>query len=257
MAYSYNGWYASSNPGVIGISSFDPLGVPFPSGVKGGDVEVVFDYLVRQLHLRVEPIMRDPGCWGYYYRYNVNNPSSLSCHASGTAIDYNAPKHPNGVGGTWSASEKAEIKQILAELDYVIRWLEGYDEMHFEIRSGADAVKRVADKIRKGNVTETPPTTEVFVMDATSSAQMRQMLNESETQIASAIRMKVDEAILAISGGVRKRDSAGNVIDTDPSNISNADVFTAIEKLRLSIDSLPAKIAQAVATALGDAPATG
>ena len=48
-------------------------------------------------------MQRDPatgligyGCWGYEFRANVNNPSQLSCHASGTAIDYNANRHPNG-----------------------------------------------------------------------------------------------------------------------------------------------------------------
>jgi hypothetical protein len=154
MATSYNGWPASSSPSAIGIVHFEPVpGHDFPAGIKGGDVKTVFTYLVQQLHKRVEPIViYPPGDeWGYAYRANVNNPSVLSCHASGTAIDYNATEHPNRVPYTWTREQAREIHQIIdEELNGVIKWLEGYDEMHFEIRGTASAVAAVAEKIRAG-----------------------------------------------------------------------------------------------------------
>lgn len=165
MATSYNGWPASPDAGEIGIdTSWSVLGSRpfnnggFPSGVKDGSVARIFRYLVSRLHAEVEPIMTEGsnigyGCWGYSFRANVNNPSVLSCHASGTAIDYNAPRHPNGTvagpngGGGWTAAQVAKIREILADLDGVVRWLSGNDPMHFEIAGTPAAVDRVAAKI--------------------------------------------------------------------------------------------------------------
>lgn len=159
MALSYNGWAASPTPSSIGIVRFEPIkGHPFPAGVKGGDVAVVFTYLVINLDKRVEPIEEyKPGDeWGYAYRANRNNPNQLSCHASGTAIDYNATQHPNKVLYTWTRDQTREIHKILDELGGVVKWLEGWDEMHFEIRGTAAQVKFVADKIREKEAQPAP-----------------------------------------------------------------------------------------------------
>lgn len=163
MILSYNGWAASSNPAAIGIVHFEPIeGYDFPGGVKGGDVEAIFTYLVRQLDKRVEPIEEYPPGdeWGYYFRANVNNPSQLSCHASGTAIDYNATQHPNRVPYTWTREQVREIHKIIDdELDGVVKWLEGWDEMHFEVRGTAHQVAVVADRIRDAAQPPPPPPT--------------------------------------------------------------------------------------------------
>jgi hypothetical protein len=165
LATSYNGWPASSSPSAIGINrGWEPVpGHDFPGGIKSGDVQTVFTYLVRQLDKRVEPIREYPPGdeWGYNYRANVNNPSQLSCHASGTAIDYNATQHPNKVKYTWTQEQTREIHKILDECSGVIRWLEGYDEMHFEIRGSSAQVAAAAKKIRE-MVTPKPPCPQGF-----------------------------------------------------------------------------------------------
>ena len=148
MATSYNGWLAVKDGAGID-RSFAAAGVTFPAGVKSGDVATIFRWLIERLNT-IEPIV--PGwCWGYEYRPNVNNPSTLSCHSSGTAIDYNAPNHPNGARGTWSASEVAAIRGWLAELGGVVQWGADFsgtkDEMHFEINGSALAVAVVAARI--------------------------------------------------------------------------------------------------------------
>lgn len=157
MATSYNGWAASPDPAAIGINrGWEPIpGFDFPGGIKGGDVEVVMTYLVQQLDARVEPIEMYPAGdeWGYAFRDSVNNPDGdddeMSCHASGTAIDYNATRHPNGQGGTWTAAQRREIDQILkVELGGVVKNLTDFDEMHFEIKGTAAQVKAVADRLR-------------------------------------------------------------------------------------------------------------
>lgn len=238
MATSYNGWPASSDRSSIGVTNFFPVSdVQFPAGVKSGDVAVVMGYLVKALHTRVEPIMTDPGCWGHYYRANVNNPDSISCHGSGTAIDYNAPKHPNGVSGTWSAAQYAEITKILNELENVVRMLKGYDEMHFEIRGTYADVKRVADKIRTNTLGNLDNTGDDMAWSDADKNYLAQKLNESESQIMGAVRLELDELRLTITGGRRVRDAAGNVIDPDPVNISNADAFTKIEVAQKALDA--------------------
>ena len=147
MAESYNGWPASPDKGAIGVVQSEW----FPGGAKQGDVTTVLRYVAEQLHARVEGIVGG-WCWGYNYRANANNPNSLSCHASGTAIDFNAPEHPNGVAGTWTDAQRGEIYAILDEVQGAVHWLDGVDggtadEMHFEICVDANTLARVAREL--------------------------------------------------------------------------------------------------------------
>ena len=177
MVTSYNGWVASPNPAAIDIdTNWSVLGSRpfsnggFPGGVKAGAVSVIFTYLVTRLHNEVEPMMTGPageigyGCWGYGYRANVNNPSVLSCHASGTAIDYNAPRHPNGTvapggGSGWTTAQAEKIRGIIADLGGVVRWLWSNDPMHFEIIGSSAQCAVVAARIRREPAKPNPPST--------------------------------------------------------------------------------------------------
>ena len=150
MATSYNGWPASPDKAAIGVVSSDVV----PGGVKSGDVYTVLAYVATQFNARVEPIVSG-WCWGYTYKQNVNNPSQLSCHASGTAIDLNAPDHPNGSSGTFTSAQVGQIYEILAEVEGAVSWLQGYDEMHFEICVGASTLAGVASRL--GGSTPKPP----------------------------------------------------------------------------------------------------
>jgi peptidoglycan hydrolase-like protein with peptidoglycan-binding domain len=145
---SYNGWPASPDPHVIGVNpSFAPAGVPFPGGVKAGDVSTVLGYVAVQIHTTVEPLV--PGwCWGYEWRKNVNDPSTLSTHASATSVDVNAPRHANGARDTFSTKQIARIREILREVQGVVWWGRDWegtvDEMHFEIHGTATSVRNAA-----------------------------------------------------------------------------------------------------------------
>jgi hypothetical protein len=151
MATSYNGWPASPDKAEIGVVASDV----FPGGAKAGDVTIVLGYVARQLNARVEPCV-DGWNWGYTYKANVNNPSQLSCHASGTAIDWNAPDHPNGSSGTFTDAQVGQIYAILDEVQGAVGWLQGYDEMHFEVQVGAADLAQVAALLGDA----TPPTVE-------------------------------------------------------------------------------------------------
>lgn len=142
METSYNGWTAS--PRAADFGGITPLiykGESFAPGVRSGDVHTVFSWLVLDLDAHVEPVYA-PGFhaaddWGYSYRQN-RNANNLSCHASGTAIDYNATRHPNGKRNTFSPQQIATIRNLL-KVNYrsLIRWGGDFtgtpDEMHFEV----------------------------------------------------------------------------------------------------------------------------
>lgn len=146
---SQNGWPASSSPGTIGVRPFVVGGASFPGGVKSGDVATVLRYVAEQFHVRVEPLHAG-WCWGYANR-SIRGSGTTSNHASATAIDCNAPDHPLGKRGTFSAAQVKEIRAILAEVDGVVRWGGDYggraDEMHFEINANAARVAAVAARL--------------------------------------------------------------------------------------------------------------
>lgn len=164
-ATSQNGW------GVITSSSSSLLDqsvkvgtINFPNGIRKGDVATVLGYVARQFNAKVERLV-NPGCWGWNYRLIRGSSTSYSNHASGTAIDLNAPKHPLGRSGTFSAAKVAQIRAILKYCEGVVRWGGDYsgrkDEMHFEINvgPGSAALARVAKKIRGGAPAPTPTPT--------------------------------------------------------------------------------------------------
>jgi hypothetical protein len=163
MTTSYNGWPASTDPHAIGIVHLDLPGHPnaFPPGVKQGDVLTVLRYVALRLHTTVEAM--GEGCWGYNYRQN-RNANNLSCHASGTAIDYNAPRHPNGKSGTFTAAQVRQIRKILAEVG-VVKWGGDFsstkDEMHFEVHGDAAQVKAAAVRLRAATPAPKPAPTPV------------------------------------------------------------------------------------------------
>ncbi len=132
-------------------------GVSFPGGFREGSVAKVMRYVFRQFHERVEPL--HPGwCWGYAHRPVKGESSGLSNHASGTAGDVNAPRHPLGAIHTFSDGQVRQIRQILDEVDGVVRWGGDYlgrkDEMHFEIVRSEDFVDQVTKGLAGDPVTE-------------------------------------------------------------------------------------------------------
>jgi hypothetical protein len=145
---SYNGWPASPDPAAIGIDPhFTVGGVAFPGGVKSGDVSVVLRHVLEQFNQHVETLI--PGyCWGYEFRNATHSPEALSCHASGTAVDVNAPLHGDGASGTFTPAQVDWIEQILRSVGGVVVWGAAWnDEMHLEIKGTAAEVAAVAAQL--------------------------------------------------------------------------------------------------------------
>lgn len=216
MRTSYNGWSASENPHDIGVEPFVVDGVSFPGGVRKGDPTTVLAYVAGRFHREVEPL--HPGwCWGWSYRKN-RNANNLSNHSSGSAIDCNAPDHPNGARGTFTARQVAALRRILAAVDGVVRWGGDYtgtpDEMHLELTGSPEQVAAVARRLRR----PTPPTTPDPEDDDMTPKQAQQLADLAD-QVAEV------KAMLTALVAPRRPDKQ----DTDKQHVSLGDVLTAQE----------------------------
>jgi hypothetical protein len=133
MVNSQNGYPASANRAEIGVATFQ---VPGRADVKvalRADVAPLILEFMRWWNEAVEPLVV-PGCWGHAFR-DIRGARTLSNHASGTAADINAPRHPLGASGTVPAHLRGAISAKAAQLG--LRWGGDYtrrkDEMHVEL----------------------------------------------------------------------------------------------------------------------------
>lgn len=155
MATSQNGW--SVIPVGQDKNPFpDTNVIPIP-GIRSGEVATVLHYVGQQFNNRVEKLVNG-WCWGFANKL-ISASNVTSNHASGTAIDLNAPNHPQYKKGTFSNKQVDEIHKILAECDGVIAWGGDYsaarvDEMHFEINKGQAEVAALARKLSKSDSKE-------------------------------------------------------------------------------------------------------
>lgn len=142
MLTSYNGWTASANPADFGgITPLVIAGESFAPGVRSGDVHYLFTCFWTDFNAEVEPLVRadwhQADDWGFSFRQN-RNANNLSCHASATAADGNATRHPNNKRGTFTAAQADKIRW-LCKVKYrgLLRWGGDFDgtpdEMHVEV----------------------------------------------------------------------------------------------------------------------------
>jgi hypothetical protein len=164
--HSDNGW-----PGIIDadhtVSTLVP-GTSLHLRTAPGDVAWILTRFAARFNTDVQalegPVLDD---WGYNYRNVRGSMILLSCHASGTAVDLNATRHPRGVRNTFSDKEEAAIRKIMADFVNpdtgisVIKWGKDFkwpsqvDEMHFQVRGNAnDLAKARAHIESRDEVTE-------------------------------------------------------------------------------------------------------
>lgn len=152
MPTSYNGWPV--------VQPSSPLlhGWVIPDAsrtmkLRNGSAGFLLSHFTLWFHETIEAI--DEGTyddWAYAYR-EVRGSSGWSCHASGTAVDLNATRHPLGTAPEANYSKKhiAAIRDRLRLYQGCIRWGGDYsgrkDPMHFEINKGIEACEDVALKL--------------------------------------------------------------------------------------------------------------
>jgi Putative peptidoglycan binding domain/D-alanyl-D-alanine carboxypeptidase len=141
---SQNSWPASADRAAIGVKTFAVPGRPDVLLPVRADIAPLLLEMARWWN-EWETLLV-PGCWGYAYRSIRGQTTGLSNHASGTAIDLNAPRHPLGSVGTLGVHKDAVIAKarslgLRSGADYAGR----KDEMHVEVAVGhAEAMAIVA-----------------------------------------------------------------------------------------------------------------
>lgn len=149
MAVSQNGWPVSP----VRSARIVP-GTQVKLTVAAGPAGDVLMYVAEQFDRRVEDLDATADDWGYANR-NIIGSTVTSNHASATAIDLNATRHPLGKRGTFDHIQVVTIHQILGEVDNVVAWGGDWsgraDEMHWEINAPESKVARVAQRLKAGN----------------------------------------------------------------------------------------------------------
>lgn len=153
METSYNGWPASKDQADIDIQSYLVPGTDRKLRCAAAVAPLLIGF-AAEFDKLIEPI--DAGTfddWGYAYRMVKGNPTKLSCHSSGTAIDLNATQHPLGKAGTFPP-EKVPMIRALAK-KYGMKWGGDYksraDEMHFEIELSEAKVAALIGSLKLGD----------------------------------------------------------------------------------------------------------
>jgi hypothetical protein len=149
---SHNGWTASKDAAEIDIISVPIKGTKIKVRCAKAVAPLIAGFCA-EFHELIEPI--DEGSlddWGYAFRNIRGSTDKLSNHASGTAIDLNATKHPLGKAGTFPAEKVPMIKALAKK--YGLKWGGDYvnrkDEMHFEINLSQAKVAQLIGSLKLG-----------------------------------------------------------------------------------------------------------
>ena len=150
MATSQNGWTVLSSPSQT--RQWVIPGADRSIRLQNGHAGFVLAHFLLWFHETIERI--NTGIyddWGWAYRAIRGATKGYSNHASATAVDIDAVKHPLSARGTFKPWQYVRIRAHLLWMNRVIRWGADYsgrkDEMHFEINAGAAAVNRLAKRL--------------------------------------------------------------------------------------------------------------
>ncbi|MEV3966908.1 twin-arginine translocation signal domain-containing protein [Streptomyces sp. NPDC050698] len=151
---SHNGWEMENVADDGGTVYTRPVpGTPLKGvAVRMGDVETVLVHLVRRFHYEVDPLRRGDVV-GWHDPAGLARSGPESNLASGTAVRIRPGFYPRGVRGGFFPQQEAVIRDILAELDGVVRW--GADDrtpdeslFSVDVRPGDKKLVQVAARIR-------------------------------------------------------------------------------------------------------------
>ena len=154
MSTSQNGWpvLSETSPYLV-IWTIPTKAGPVHIRLRNGSAGFILAHFLLWFADKIEPLVGGVlDDWGWAPR-PIRGSTEISNHASGTAADANATKHPLGKVGTFTRIQAARIRLRLRLYSAAIRWGGDYherkDEMHFEINVGLSAAERVARRLMK------------------------------------------------------------------------------------------------------------
>lgn len=214
MAQSQNGYGAFTdygNPGLVSNPTVPGTTVKILGGLRAGPVATVLLYVARRFNETVEPLVQEKGLWGFGPRTIRGSSTTLSNHASGTAIDLNSTEHSLGFQDTFEPWQVVAIVAILADCSGVVRWGGHYsgrkDEMHFEINADEAQVAALAARITAGSAPAPVPTTPTIPAVPIPSEEQFMATND---EVLAAIK-ETNTLLTALLG--LEKDSLSNLRD--------------------------------------------
>lgn len=138
MAASQNGWRANDRSVIHTVTV---PGTTTKLAVREGAPGDLLIKVAELWHRNVEDLDDVFDDWGYAER-PIRGGSDLSNHASGTAVDLNATRHPLATRpeDNLNGEQIATVRDIIRTTGNVVRWGGDYrgrkDPMHFEINDG-------------------------------------------------------------------------------------------------------------------------
>ena len=162
--------------------------------VLSGDVHTIFTFLCARYERLVEPIIKGHS-WGWNPRPVRGYTDVWSEHSAGTAIDLNAPAHPMGRSGTFTAKQVQGIRQLLRECGDVVVWGGDWksrpDEMHFEVRNDPAKVAWLAGLIRGEQTKPAPTPTTPTVIGTLETASITEWMTRHGMDASYANRSRL------------------------------------------------------------------
>lgn len=158
MPTSQNG-YSANDRSVIRSATI--AGTDVKVSLRTGPAGDLLLYAAARWHREVEPLRAPDGvldCWGYAERTIRGDATTLSNHASGTAIDLRARAHPLGTdpAHTLTPAQIVAIRRIVDDCAGALRWGGDYgnparggvagsrwDVMHLEVNATAQRCAQV------------------------------------------------------------------------------------------------------------------
>jgi hypothetical protein len=192
--------------------------------VRRGAAGDLLLHLAERWNREVEPLLAPDGVrdfWGYAPRTIRGNSTVLSNHASGTALDFRARKHPLGSSGTYTAGQVAAIRRILADFRHAVRWGGDYhrrkDEMHVEIVVNEATCRTVLTALTT-NTNPVPEEDDMATPDEIAAAVWRYGIRngfgvtvEAQQILTGGERRTADaqQALAALAGQLAQLQAAG------------------------------------------------
>jgi hypothetical protein len=194
MAVSQNGYTANN----IALTSVRTIpGTTRSIRLRNGPAGDLLLWVLAEFHRRVEPL--DTGQlddWGYAERPIRGSTTVLSNHASGTAADANATRHPQGTNprDNFTPEKIDTIHDILRQTQGCVRWGGDYvppalkDGMHFEIVRDEAACAAALAAVTSGEEDDVTPQEIQAVASAAAQAVWDTTVTDRNTGGATKAR---------------------------------------------------------------------
>jgi hypothetical protein len=226
------------------------------------DVAVVLADFTQRFHDTIEsitlPVSESPGYddWSYNVRPVRGQTSGYSNHASSTAWDLNATRHPRGVHNTYSDLKRAGLRELVARYDGVLRDGEFYqqgtiDGMHIEINAGPAAVKRVADRIRAHQEENDMELTDTVKLTEGQAKAMNLNVTDPAKRFKAGQLVKVDRLLIWGGPGIERLYS-----ELRAAKVRDAATTAQLKTLTAAVQALATNSPEAVRQAFTEGVAT-